>query len=82
MFGGRHEIKKIDDQVFIDRDAVSFRYLLNQLRSDLEMPVIVDKYEKKQLDIELDFWGFNDDKIKLESEFQNLFEKKPDVLKT
>ena len=34
FFNGMHELKKIDDKVFLDRDGKSFQYLVNYLRND------------------------------------------------
>jgi hypothetical protein len=34
MFNGMHDLKKIDDKVFLDRDGKSFQYLVNYLRND------------------------------------------------
>ena len=34
MFGGMHELKKVDDCVFLDRDGGTFQTLVNYLRND------------------------------------------------
>jgi hypothetical protein len=34
MFNGMHDLKKIDDKVFLDRDGKCFQYLVNYLRND------------------------------------------------
>jgi hypothetical protein len=34
MFNGMHDLKKIDDKVFLDRDGRTFQYLVNYLRND------------------------------------------------
>jgi hypothetical protein len=34
MFNGKHEHKKVDGKVFLDRDGETFRHLLNYLRNE------------------------------------------------
>ena len=34
MFNGTHELKKINDEVWLDRDGETFQHLLNYLRND------------------------------------------------
>ena len=34
MFNGLHELKKIDDEVFVDRDGETFLHLVNYLRNN------------------------------------------------
>ena len=34
MFSGLHDIKKVDDNVFLDRDGKTFQSLVNYLRND------------------------------------------------
>jgi hypothetical protein len=34
MFNGMHDLKKIDDRVFLDRDGKTFQSLVNYLRND------------------------------------------------
>jgi hypothetical protein len=34
MFSGMHELKKVDDAYFIDRDGATFLQLINFLRND------------------------------------------------
>lgn len=44
IFSGMHELKKIDDEVFLDRDGVAFETLINYLRNDRKVfPEFVDK---------------------------------------
>ena len=43
MFNGLHELKKINDEVFLDRDGSTFQHLVNYLRNDREVfPDFVD----------------------------------------
>ena len=34
MFNGLHELKKVDNEVFLDRDGQTFLYLINYLRNN------------------------------------------------
>ena len=34
MFSGLHDLKKIDDSIFVDRDGSIFKSLINFLRND------------------------------------------------
>ena len=37
MFSGLHELKIIDDEVFLDRDGKTFQHLVNYLRNDRQL---------------------------------------------
>ena len=57
MFSGLHELKKIDDQVFLDRDGRTFQYLVNYLRNKREvLPEFLDTNDEINFYKELDFW--------------------------
>ena len=57
MFNGMHELKKIDDAVFLDRDGRTFQYLVNYLRNDRTVfPEFMDKNDEVHFFKELDFW--------------------------
>jgi len=57
MFNGMHELKKIDDEVFLDRDGKTFLNLVNYLRNDREVfPEFMDKNDEVHFFKELDFW--------------------------
>jgi hypothetical protein len=57
MFSGMHELKKIDDAVFLDRDGRTFQYLVNYLRNDRTVfPEFQDKNDEVHFFKELDFW--------------------------
>ena len=58
MFNGLHELKIIDDEVFLDRDGKTFSHLVNYLRNDRQiMPEFLDPNEEKQFYKELEFWN-------------------------
>ena len=57
MFNGLHELKKIDGEVFLDRDGKTFQFLVNYLRNDREVfPEFVDPNDEIHFFKELDFW--------------------------
>lgn len=57
MFSGMHELKKIDDAVFLDRDGKSFQYLVNYLRNEREVfPEFMDRNDEIHFFKELEFW--------------------------
>ena len=57
MFNGLHELKKVNDEVFVDRDGRTFQHLVNYLRNNRETyPEFVDPNDEVQFMKELDFW--------------------------
>lgn len=57
MFNGLHELKKIEGEVFLDRDGKTFQYLVNYLRNDREVfPEFMDRNDEIHFFKELDFW--------------------------
>ena len=58
MFSGNHQLKIIDDQVFIDRDAKYFKQMISYLRNERQ---VYPSFENPQDEIwfskELKFWG-------------------------
>ena len=57
MFSGMHELKKIDEEVFLDRDGQTFQHLVNYLRNDREVfPEFMDRNDEIHFFKELDFW--------------------------
>ena len=57
MFSGRHELKKMNGKVFIDRDADVFKEVISTLRNNMQIPVKMNEVLKEKFDKELDFWG-------------------------
>ena len=52
-----HELKKIDEEVFLDRDGTTFQHLVNYLRNDREvLPEFSDRNDELMFFKELDFW--------------------------
>ena len=57
MFNGLHELKKINDEVFLDRDGHTFQNLVNYLRNDREVfPDFVDPKQQQDFFQELEWW--------------------------
>jgi len=60
MFSDMHELKKIDDEVFLDRDGKTFETLVNYLRNDRKVfPEFEDKNRENYFFKELHFWGID-----------------------
>ena len=59
MFSGRHELYKVKDAVFLDRNPEIFRLLLDLLRDKEDFPRIFDESKLLQLQQELNFWGLD-----------------------
>ena len=63
MFSGMHELKKVDDAYFIDRDGNTFMSLINYLRNDRKVyPEFDSANDQKNFSEELTFWGIKDDR--------------------
>ena len=57
MFNGMHELKKIDEKVFLDRDGRTFQYLVNYLRNDRQvLPEFTDHNDEIHFFKELEYW--------------------------
>ena len=57
MFNGLHELKKIDEEVFLDRDGKTFQHLVNYLRNEREVfPEFMDRNDEIHFFKELEFW--------------------------
>lgn len=56
MFSGRHELKKVNGKIFVDRDPRFFNLMINYLRNDMEISHFENKFEEGQFYKELEFW--------------------------
>lgn len=55
-----HELKKIGDEVFLDRDGKIFETLVNYLRNDRKVfPEFTEKNMENHFYKELHFWGID-----------------------
>lgn len=60
MFSDMHELKKVDEKVFIDRDGKTFETLINYLRNDRKVfPEFTEKNDENQFFKEMHFWGID-----------------------
>ena len=75
MFSGLHDIKKVDDSIFLDRDGKTFQSLVNYLRNDRKVyPEFDSSNDQRLFTEELNFWGIKDDRLeerRLEQKFPN-----------
>lgn len=59
-FSGMHELKKVDNDVFLDRDGKTFETLVNYLRNDRRVfPDFIYKNDEINFFKELHFWGID-----------------------
>jgi len=57
MFSGMHDLKKINEEVFLDRDGATFLNVVNYLRNNREVfPEFNDRNDELHFFKELDFW--------------------------
>ena len=59
MFSGRHPLKEIDGEVFLDRDPKIFGELLPYLRNGRQTPAFDSKSMADQFQVELKYWGLD-----------------------
>jgi len=58
LFSEMHELKKVDEEVFLDRDGVTFEILVNYLRNDRKVfPEFTEKNASNMFHKELQYWG-------------------------
>lgn len=56
-FSGKHQLKKLDDHVFLDRDPRIFEMVLNYLRYDCKyFPRDVDSETRRIFEMEIHYW--------------------------
>ena len=64
MFTGMHELKKVEDSVFLDRDGKTFQTLVNYLRNNRRVyPEFDNQNDQRLFTEELSYWGIKDDSI-------------------
>lgn len=60
LFSDMHELKKVDDEVFLDRDGSTFETLINYLRNDRKVfPEFTEKNAENHFYKELHYWGID-----------------------
>ena len=80
MFSGRHQLKKEDGKVFIDRNPDVFRMMIDFLRNNQRIAPIEDQHVAKQFDLELEYWGLKREEYESQvvKELRRIFEKEPE----
>jgi hypothetical protein len=57
LFSEMHELKKVDDEVFLDRDGATFETLVNYLRHDRKVyPEFTERNSQNMFLKELQYW--------------------------
>ena len=56
MFSGRHEVKKVKDKIFVDRDPEIFKLLIQYLRNGCQRFELESPHLNKMLDLEIEYW--------------------------
>lgn len=60
LFSDMHELKKVDDEVFLDRDGHTFETLINYLRNERKVfPEFTEKNNENHFYKELHYWGID-----------------------
>jgi len=59
MFSGRHELPKLKDKIFLDRNPIAFNLMIDFIRNSGEL---YEEQEKnhKMLSMELKYWGIDE----------------------
>ena len=59
-----HQLKRVDDNIFLDRDSKTFQALISYLRNDRKVyPQFQDTNDQRMFQEELNFWGIKDDRL-------------------
>ena len=81
MFSDMHELKMINEEVFLDRDGKAFETLVNYLRNDRKVfPEFNDKKTEKNFFKELHFWGIPAHNRQKQQYYSNKWGNMPNAL--
>lgn len=71
-----NELKKVDDEVFLDRDGKTFETLVNYLRNDRKVfPEFQTKQEENLFFKELHYWGIDKEHLKWQEDYLRTLNK-------
>ena len=70
LFSDMHELKKVEDEVFLDRDGKTFETLINYLRNNRKVfPEFTDKNSENHFYKELHYWGIDKEHRKWQEDY-------------
>ena len=76
VFSGTHELKKKDDEIFLDRDGTAFETLVNYLRNERKVfPEFSDKNSENMFYKELHHWGIDQEHREWQEEYLRRLDK-------
>ena len=78
MFSGNFPLQKVNGKVFINRDPVIFRLIIQYLRNNIH-PKKLDEQTKEQYEIEMEYLGLVSRKSQVQIDLENIFKNHPDV---
>jgi len=65
-----HELKKVGEEIFLDRDGSTFQSLINYLRNERKVfPDFQDKQSENSFYKELHYWGIDREHRKWQEEY-------------
>ena len=78
MFSGNFPLQRTNGKIFINRDPVIFRLIIQYLRNNIH-PMKLDEQTREQYEIELEFMGLISKKSQVELDLENIFKNHPDI---
>ena len=76
MFSGRHDVKKVNGKIFVDRDPEVFKLLIQYLRNGCQRIELESPYQNKMLDAEIEYWDVGNTLIQ---KLVRMFKSPPNV---
>ena len=71
-----HDLKKMDDEIFLDRDGSAFETLVNYLRNERKVfPEFNDKNSENMFYKELHYWGIDQEHRAWQEEYLKRLDK-------
>ena len=77
MFSGRHDLRKIDGNPYLNRDPEIFKLMLSLLRCNSLDLQIENPMQRHLLDEELKHWGLFDICFKLDKKLVTMLQSEP-----